>query len=56
MPGNGKIDWKNIIYLLKKINYTGPFMYELGGNEFREEGLKGIKKNYDNFIKGFINE
>ena len=56
MPGNGKIDWKNIIHLLKKINYTGPFMYELDGNEFREEGLEGIKKNYDNFIKGFINE
>ena len=56
MPGDGKIDWKNIIRLLKSINYTGPFMYELGGEEFGRFGLKGIKQNYDGFIKGIIEE
>lgn len=29
LPGEGKIDWKELIGLLKSINYTGPFMNEV---------------------------
>lgn len=50
LPGDGKIDWKNIIQLLKKINYTGPFMYEVGND------IEAVKKNYEEYIRGLINE
>lgn len=30
LPGMGKIDWKELISLLKAINYSGPFMNEVG--------------------------
>ena len=55
MPGDGKLDWEHIIYLLKSINYAGPFMYELGGPEFKSAGLRGIKNNYDKFMRDIIN-
>lgn len=54
MPGKGKINWQNILKLLNKINYNGPFMYEIGNADFNEGGLKGIKENYDKIMKGEI--
>lgn len=30
LPGTGKIDWKELIYLLKSVDYSGPFMNEVG--------------------------
>ena len=29
VPGRGKIDWKELVQLLKGINYNGPFMNEM---------------------------
>ena len=29
IPGTGKIDWKELISLLKAIDYEGPFMNEV---------------------------
>lgn len=49
LPGRGKIDWKELVDLLKKVNYTGPFMNELGTtfeNE-REEGKVTFKELYE---------
>ncbi|MBO5059341.1 MAG: sugar phosphate isomerase/epimerase [Clostridia bacterium] len=54
MPGEGKIDWQHIIKLLDSINYTGPFMYEVGGEKFRKAGLCAIKENYTKLMKGEI--
>ncbi len=56
MPGRGKLDWADIMSALDDIGYRGPFMYELGGKEFCEAGLSGIRKNYDKFIRKFIDE
>lgn len=50
LPGEGKIDWKEMIHLLKKINYTGPFMYEV------DSDIESVGKNYNEFIRGLINE
>lgn len=29
LPGEGKINWKNVIHSLGKINYSGAFMHEV---------------------------
>ena len=31
LPGKGKIDWKELIGLLKDVDYSGPFMNEVSG-------------------------
>lgn len=50
LPGEGKIDWKEIVQLLRKINYNGPFMYEV------DSDIESVKKNYEEFMRGIINE
>lgn len=42
-PGNGKIDWKELLNLLESINYSGPFMYEVRMANSAEEMLCGAK-------------
>ena len=37
IPGSGKIDWKELIGLLKDIGYSGPFMNEVRGRLEDEE-------------------
>ena len=37
LPGKGKIDWKELIGLLKDIGYSGPFMNEVEGRTKNEE-------------------
>lgn len=54
MPGKGKINWQHILKLLDKINYDGPFMYEICNADFNEYGLMGIKENYEKIMKGEI--
>ena len=52
MPGLGKIDWNHIIDLLDSINYNGPFMYEVGGVDFKTDGLSLIRENHSKLMKG----
>jgi len=49
LPGRGKIDWQELIDLLKKVNYTGPFMNELGTTfeNVREKGKVTFKEIYE---------
>lgn len=42
-PGNGKIDWKELLNLLESINYSGPFMYEVRMANTAQEVLPGTR-------------
>ena len=42
-PGNGKIDWKELLDLLESINYSGPFMYEVRMANTAQEVLPGTR-------------
>lgn len=46
MPGEGKIDWKEVVFALKEIGYTGIFSYEVESYY----PVAKIKENFDNFI------
>ena len=43
LPGNGKIDWKELLDLLESINYSGPFMYEVRMANTAQEVLPGTR-------------
>lgn len=43
LPGNGKIDWKELLELLESINYSGPFMYEVRMANTAQEVLPGTR-------------
>ena len=30
LPGEGKLDWQSIVNALREVNYSGPWLYELG--------------------------
>lgn len=52
VPGDGKINWKEILGLLSGIHYTGPMMFEV---KFRKDGitptLQDVKNGFYNAIK-----
>ena len=52
LPGYGINDWKEIINLLKIMNYNGPMMYEINQNPLGKEKvtLKQIRENQEKFI------
>lgn len=50
LPGQGKIDWKEILTLLEGIGYDGAFMYEVhltaAGSEDKRPTTQAAKENY----------
>lgn len=52
VPGDGKIDWKEIMNLLDNSNYCGPMMFEV---KYRKDGkiptLQDVKTGFYNAIK-----
>ena len=42
-PGDGKINWKELLDLLESINYSGPFMYEVRMANTAEDILPGTR-------------
>ncbi|MBP3480455.1 MAG: sugar phosphate isomerase/epimerase [Clostridia bacterium] len=59
LPGCGKIDWRELVLLLEKADYSGPFLYEVnldgradGEMPFPPTSVCDIRKNHMN-IKSF---
>lgn len=59
LPGEGKIEWQELVGLLEGVGYTGRWLYELnfspdpkGMRRPRELQLSDIKKNYDEIMSG----
>ena len=52
IPGEGKVNWNDILHLLSGINYTGPLMFEV---KYRKDGtqadLKTLRNSFYNAIK-----
>lgn len=52
VPGDGKVNWKEIISLLSSVQYTGPLMFEV---KFRKDGvtptLQDVKNGFYKAIK-----
>ena len=46
LPGEGKINWKEVVSALKEIGYEGVFNYEVESTYAVEQ----IKDNFENFI------
>lgn len=55
LPGEGKIDWKEILDLLEGIGYDGAFMYEVSlqadGDEGKYPTVSRAKENYFNVME-----
>lgn len=49
LPGNGKINWNNVLSALESVGYEGVFNYEVLGKYTLEE----IKQNYENLVKAY---
>ncbi len=47
LPGEGKIDWKDMITELEKVNYKGPWMYEVSLENFPNRRTAGLLKLTD---------
>lgn len=59
LPGEGKIEWQELVGLLEGVGYTGRWLYELnftpdpkGMKRPRPLELSDIKKNYDEIMSG----
>ena len=57
LPGEGKIDWNELIAALNDVKYTGPFMYELSLAPPRTIKRRMLthadfKENYNSLMKG----
>jgi len=51
LPGRGDNNWNLILLALDKAGYTGPFLYEIRGNEV--EKFDELKECYDNLYKHY---
>ena len=56
LPGEGEINWEELVSLLKKINYQGVFMNEINASCLGEKDggkytLAELKKANDNILK-----
>lgn len=53
LPFRGIIDWPGLLAVLREVNYTGPFLYEVplecGG---LEEAVRIFEENYDRMMGG----
>lgn len=45
VPGDGKVNWKEILCLLESISYNGPMMFEV---KFRKDGLVATLRDVKN--------
>ena len=47
-PGDGQINWRNLMAELEAVDYAGPFMYEVGQNHLTgRTTLADLKQNHD---------
>ena len=59
LPGEGSVDWISLIDALRKIDYSGPWLYELGYNapdtiNRRDLTAEDFKYNYDMLMNGKV--
>lgn len=45
LPGEGKIDWKEVVEMLEKVHYSGPLLYEVGFEENKAIGRRRLTVN-----------
>ncbi|MBC7237554.1 MAG: sugar phosphate isomerase/epimerase [Chloroflexi bacterium] len=51
LPGEGVIDWQELVGALRRIGYRGPFLYEVGlGDKALAERLIELGANYANVL------
>jgi len=63
LPGEGIIDWNNIISILVKNGYNGPFMYETSRSKPASDSVKeqvkltslGLRNNFRELKHNYIN-
>lgn len=59
LPGEGKVDWIQLINALRKVDYNGPWLYELDYKApetiaRRELSAKDFKYNYDLLMENIL--
>lgn len=55
MPGKGYINWDELVTLLEKANYNGPFMYEVSFADIDKRDIKAPSPELCEFFQNHMN-